>query len=234
MTENLSTLETQVEEARAKLAHDLAFLRSPQPYREFGADLRSGVQSGLRRMLDDLKARAAANPSAALAIGAGIAWRFMKDPPIATALIGAGMLSLWRTTPIRGDDEDYLTTAQERFGEQVSQVVDTVKDYAAETAVAVGERVGTYAQSARETVEDAASSVVEKSAESVATARDAAKRIPDKAVHAMQHAKSQFGRAVSDEGVRDQFLLGVAGLAVVAALGIAYQRRTGDELRSWN
>ena len=91
----------------------------------------------------------------------------MKDPPIATALIGAGMLSLWRTTPIRGDDEDYLRTAQERFGEQVSQVVDTVKDYAAETAVAVGERVGTYAQSARETVEDAASLVVEKSAESV-------------------------------------------------------------------
>jgi hypothetical protein len=226
VTENLSTLETQVEEARAKLAHDLAFLRSPQPYREFGADLRSGVQSGLRRMLDDLKARAAANPSAALAIGAGIAWRFMKDPPIATALIGAGMLSLWRTTPIRGDDEDYLRTAQERFGEQVSQVVDTVKDYAAETAVAVGERVGTYAQSARETVEDAASLVVEKSAD--------AKRIPDKAVNAMQHAKSQFGRAVSDEGVRDQFLLGVAGLAVVAALGIAYQRRTGDELRSWN
>ena len=226
MTENLSTLETQVEEARAKLAHDLAFLRSPQPYREFGADLRSGVQSGLRRMLEDVKARAAANPSAALAIGAGIAWRFLKDPPIATALIGAGMLSLWRTTPIRGDDEDYLRTAQERFGEQVSQVVDTVKDYAAETAVAVGERVGTYAQSARETVEDAASLVVEKSAD--------AKRIPDKAVNAMQHAKSQFGRAVSDEGVRDQFLLGVAGLAVVAALGIAYQRRTGDELRSWN
>jgi methyl-accepting chemotaxis protein len=233
VTENLSTLETQVEEARAKLAHDLAFLRSPQPYREFGADLRSGVQSGLRRMLDDLKARAAANPSAALAIGAGIAWRFMKDPPIATALIGAGMLSLWRSTPIRGDDEDYLRTAQERFGEQVSQVVDTVKDYAAETAVAVGEGIGTYAQSARETVENA-SLVVEKSTESVERARDAAKRIPDNAVNAMQNAKSQFGRAVSDEGVRDQFLLGVAGLAVVAALGIAYQRRTGDELRSWN
>jgi hypothetical protein len=113
-------------------------------------------------------------------------------------------------------------------------VVDTVKDYAAETAMAVGERVGTYAQSARETVEGVSSSVVEKSAESVESARDAAKRIPDKAVNAMQHAKSQFGRAVSDDGVRDQLLLGVAGLAVVAALGIAYQRRTGDELRSWN
>ena len=161
MTENLSTLELQVEAARAKLANDLAFLRSPQPYREFGADLRSEAQSVLRRILDDLKARAAANPSAALAIGAGIAWRLFKYPPIATALISAGMLSLWRTSPIRVDDEHYLRTAQERFGDQVSEAVSTVKDYAAETAVAAGERVGAYAQFARETVEGVTGSVVE-------------------------------------------------------------------------
>ena len=189
MTENLSTLELQVEEARAKLANDLTVLRSPQPYREFGADLRSEAQSIVRRMLDDLKARAAANPSAALAIGAGIAWRFLKDPPIATALIGAGMLSLWRTSPISVDDEHYLGTAQERFGEQVSQVVRTVKDYAAETAVAAGETVGAYAQSARETVEGVTSSVVEEAAESIERARDAAKRIPEKAVDAAQRVK---------------------------------------------
>ena len=234
MTENLSRLESQVEEARAKLANDLSFLRSPQPYREFGADLRSEAQSVLRRILDDLKARAAANPSAALAIGAGIAWRFLKDPHIATALVGAGMLSLWRTSPNRVNEEHYLRTAQERFGEQVSQAVHTVKDYAAETVVAAGETVSTYAQSARETVEGVTSAVVEEAAESIERARDAAKRIPDKAVDAAQHVKSQFGRAVSDDGVRDQLLLGVAGLAVVAALGIAYQRRTGDELRAWD
>ena len=233
MTENLSTLELQVEEARAKLANDLTVLRSPQPYREFGADLRSEAQSIVRRMLDDLKARAAANPSAALAIGAGIAWRFLKDPPIATALIGAGMLSLWRTSPISVDDEHYLGTAQERFGEQVSQVVRTVKDYSAETVVAAGETVGAYAQSARETVEGVTSSIVEEAAESIEKARDAAKRIPEEAVDAAQRVKTQLGRVVSDDGVRDQLLLGVAGLAVVAALGIAYQRRTNEEFRAW-
>ena len=58
--------------------------------------------------------------------------------------------------------------------------------------------------------------------------------MPDKAVDAVQHVKSQFGRVVSDDGARDQLLLGVAGLAVVAALGIAYQRRTSDELRAWD
>jgi hypothetical protein len=185
-------------------------------------------------MLDELKARVAANPSAALAIGAGIAWRFLKDPPIATALIGAGVLSLWRTGPIRVDDEDYLRTAQERFGEQVSQAVRTVKNYAAETATAAGETVGTYARSARETVEGVTSSVVEEAAERIDRARDAAKHVPDKAIDAAQHVKSQFGRVVSDDGARDQLLLGVAGLAVVTALGIAYQRRASDELRAWN
>jgi hypothetical protein len=39
---------------------------------------------------------------------------------------------------------------------------------------------------------------------------------------------------LDNDGVRDQLLLGVAGLAVVAALGIAYQRRTSDELRAWD
>jgi hypothetical protein len=232
VTENLSTLELEVEGARAKLANDLAFLRSPQPYREFGADLRSEAQSVVRRMLDDLKERAAANPSAALAIGAGIAWRFLKDPPIAAALIGAGILSLWRTGPMRVDDENYLGAAQERFGEQVSQAARSVKDYAAETAVAAGEKVGTYAQSARETVEGLASSAAEEVAESMERARDAAKRIPDRAVGAAQQVKSQFDRAVSDDGARDQLLLGVAGLAVVAALAISYQRRATDELRA--
>ena len=41
MTENLSLLECEVEKARAKLASDLALLRSPQTYREFGAELKA-------------------------------------------------------------------------------------------------------------------------------------------------------------------------------------------------
>ena len=225
MTENLSTLECDVEEARAKLAQDLAFLRSPQTYRKFRAGLKSEAQSIFHRLLDDLKARAAANPSAALAIGAGIAWRLLKQPPVATALIGAGMLSLWRTTPMRVNDEDYFRTAQQRFGEQITEAADTVKDYAAETVVAAREKVGAYAQSARATVEQLAVSTAEEAAERIENAREAATYIPDKVVDVAQRATSHLGRAVSDEGVRDQLLLGVAGLAVVAALGIAYQRK---------
>src|SRR5262249_31626262 len=92
-------LELEAEEARAKLAHDLEARGSPQTYREFRSELKSEARSMFQRVLDDLKARAAANPSAALAIGAGIGWRLVKHPPIATALLGAGILGLWRTTP---------------------------------------------------------------------------------------------------------------------------------------
>ena len=231
MSENLSALELEVEQARTKLQNDLALLRSPQPYRRFSADLKSNAQSMLQRFLDDLKARAAANPSAALAIGAGVAWRLMRDPPIATALIGAGMLSLWRTTPASVDDQDYLGTAQQHLGEQVTEAADAVREYAAESVVAAREKVGAYAQSAGETIERLASSAIKEAAGSMEHARAVAKQIPDKAIDAAQRASSQFSRAVRDEGVRDQILLGLSGLAVAAALGVAYQRRASDGMR---
>ena len=233
MTENLSKLEVEVEEARAKLATDLALLRSPQTYREFTASLKSEAQSVAQRILDDVKARAAANPTAALAIGAGIAWRVLKHPPIATALIGAAVLSLWRTSPVRVEEETYLTTAHQRFGEQVSEAVETVKDYAAETVASAQEKASDYAQAARQKIQGLATSAAEQAAERIEHARDAAKHIPDQAVNAAQRARSQFDRAINHEGVRDQVLLGVAGLAVVAALGVAYQRQGSDELRTW-
>ena len=121
-------------------------MRSPQTYRQFGAELKSDAKSAVQRAIDDVKARAAANPSAALAIGAGLAWRLVKHPPIATALIGAGVLSLWRTTPARINDDDYLKTAQRRLGEQVSDAAETVKDYAAEQVVAAREKVSAWAE----------------------------------------------------------------------------------------
>jgi hypothetical protein len=232
VTENLSKLEVEVEEARDKLARDLTLLRSPQTYREFTSGLKSDTQSVAQRVLADVKARAAANPTAALAIGAGIAWRLFKHPPIATALIGAGVLSLWRTSSVRVEKEDYLTTAQQRLGEQVSEAAETVKDYAAETVTSAQEKASDYAQAARQKIQGLAASAAEEAAKRIEHAREAAKHIPDQAVDAAQRARSQFDRAINDEGVRDQVLLGVAGLAVVAALGVAYQRQGRDELRT--
>jgi hypothetical protein len=230
VTENLSILELEVEQARAKLAKNLAFLRSPRSYQEFRGTLKSEAQSVVERVLDDVKARAAANPSAALAIGAGIAWRLLKDPPIAMALIGAGVISLWRTTPLRVDEEDYLSTAQQRFGEQVGEAVETVKNYAAETVTSAQEKASDYAQAARQRIQGVAASAAEEAAERIRDAREAARHFPDQAADHARRATTQFRRAVAESGVRDQLLLGVAGFAVVAALGLAYQGRSPDEL----
>jgi hypothetical protein len=53
----------------------------------------------VQRIWSDLMDRASANPSAALAIGAGLAWRFAHRPPIATLLVGVGLAGLLRTNP---------------------------------------------------------------------------------------------------------------------------------------
>jgi uncharacterized protein with PIN domain len=235
MTETLSNLESEVEKARAKLIQDLSVLRSPQTYREFTADVRSEARSVIHRVIDNVKARAAANPSAVLAISAGIAWRLLKDPPIATALVGAGALGLWRTQPIDVTGGNYLGTARERFREQVGEAVDTVKDYATEAAVTAQKEAASYARAAGKTIQDTAVSAAADAAETLESARAAVETMKGNGVDAAQRASAQFGRALDDRNFRDQMLLGAAGIAVAAALGLAYQRRLnedGAEVRS--
>ncbi len=45
-------------------------------------------------LTDSLKQRAMDNPFAVALIGAGIAWRLYKKPPVTTLLVGAGVASL--------------------------------------------------------------------------------------------------------------------------------------------
>src|ERR1051325_10250368 len=143
-------LETEVEAARAQLANDLSTLRSPATLAEFAEGLkqeafeakdaliekaRSTAHSKVQEVVDDLKAKAAANPGAVLVLGAGVAWRLIQRPPIATALIGAGLFSLLRTAPIRTDGQepvDYLAQAKERLREQASEVAGSIKEKTAD------------------------------------------------------------------------------------------------------
>jgi hypothetical protein len=229
VTDDLARLEVEVEAARAKLVRNLSMLRAPQTYRKFTADLRSEAESVAQRVMDDVKARAAANPTAVLAISAGIAWRLLKDPPIATALIGAGVLGLWRTKPINVAGGDYLSSAQQRFREQVGDALETVKDYASEAAVAAQEKAADYAQAAGKTVQGLAASAAEETVEGIESARAAAAALPEEAVDATQRATSQLGHTLPAANLRDQLLLGAAGVAVAAALGLAYQRRMSDQ-----
>jgi hypothetical protein len=85
---DLNALEREVEQTRARFANDLARLRSPRNLEAFKEDIwaqaretkdevivknKEAASDAAQRILAELKARAAANPTAALALGAS-AW----------------------------------------------------------------------------------------------------------------------------------------------------------------
>jgi hypothetical protein len=89
---DLNVLEHDLQETRARLARDLDRLRSTETISGFKADLlaqasetkdqfvgkaKDSVSAGVRDLWSEMKARAAANPAAALALGAGLAWRLV-------------------------------------------------------------------------------------------------------------------------------------------------------------
>jgi len=249
---SLNEMEREVEAARGKLATDLSVLRSPATAAEFTEGLKQealeakdaliekakrNVQSSAEALIEDVKARAAANPAAALAVGAGIAWRLIRHPPIATALVGAGLLSLFRTRPADfhgGAPSDYVAHAKTRLAEQTQEIAgaaaekaialrDTLSENLSETATKVRERVSDWTteaiSSARKAAED--SRAVLASAE----ARSSESRLGD----AVDHAWVPMDNPLIDQKARDAVLLGAAGLAVAAALGFACQRRLGEQ-----
>jgi hypothetical protein len=238
--------EQGVERARAKLAADLAIIRSPSTFSIFKEDVkqealntkdilveraRSTAQTKLNELVGDLKAKAAANPLAALAIGAGIAWRLIAHPPIATSLIGVGLFSLWQTPAHRSRkaiEPDYFVRGKERLREQAGKLALTTSDAAAD--------VGQLGRGAR----DAAAGSPEAGAEYIAAeANRATRTISGHARTATAgtfansgkpiHGMSLDGGTVGDQQSRDSVLLGVAGAAVLAALGMAYKNRFADD-----
>ena len=263
----LNQLEREVEVSRTKLASDLSTLRSPATAAEFTENLKqeaidakdalldkakARAQSSIESLIEDVKARAAANPAAALAIGAGIAWRMIRHPPIATALVGAGLISLFRTPPAHTNGQapaDYLSHAKTRLMEQASVAADVAQDKAAALTETVAEKVTETAGTIKERVQDltaqarlAASNVAldtrqhatamwNETTDTLKQARKSTRSAASTAVSRAGSAVQQWQpiqAAVSNAEVRDKFLLGAAGLAVIAALGIASQRRMSE------
>ena len=98
---NISLLqrEHEVERSRAKLTHDLAVLCSSKTLAAFTDGLKQEAFATRDDFWEKIKARAASNPAAVAAIGAGLAWRLFQKPPITSALVGLGLFSLWKTQP---------------------------------------------------------------------------------------------------------------------------------------
>ena len=259
---------------------------------------KEAAKDGAQRLFTELKERAGANPVAALAIGAGLAWRLVHRPPIATLLVGMGVVGLLRTSarnsePYMGlHDEDprllHRYGASEpglaaRAGELADVVKDKVQDWSAEagdaaratatqvaetttavverasralrdvrdvardTAANVGDRATAMAERASDGLDDAksaaritaagvgdkAAAVAGQASQTVQdasdTVRETVAHMADKAAVLGQQASHRIYEALPDKEDRDTYLLGAAALAVAAAVGIAYQRRSPHE-----
>jgi hypothetical protein len=247
---DLDELERDVAQARARFAGDLARLRSPDTLARFKDDLwaearetkddlvdmaKDAAQDGAQRVLTELKERAAANPLAVAAIGAGLAWRFIHRPPIATLLIGAGLFGLLRTPAPQRSGEPYMGLRDEdpawrrtgdgdlaqRATDMASAVKDKVQDWSAgaqdtarTAATQIVDKAASVAESASQTLHDVGASA----RETFVQAREGAESMAERASVSVQ-------QAMPDREDRDKLLLGAAALAVAAAVGIAYQRR---------
>ena len=280
MQNTLAQCERDVEQARARLAQDLSILRSPATLNSFTDSLKESAIDAKDSIVDELKAKAAANPAATLAIGAGIAWYFVRNPPIAMGLIGAGLYGLWHTNAVHPVNGDYLQQGRERLYEQASDFGASAVDAASEAGQAVSEKAGEMVDAAKQSVQewsrDAADTVaaagasvgtaVKEKAELIAagarrarhdltnqaakvgsqvsaatesaalSARQAVSDLSDQVGRASATSR-QVGHQILDSSrdyissqPRDKVLLGVAGLAVAAALGMAYQKRVIEEV----
>jgi len=242
--------EQDVEHARAKLAASLGTLRDPATLSGFTDDLKqeavelkdnllgqakSVAQSTLNDWVEDLKAKAAANPAAALAVGGGLAWHFIRHPPIASALIGLGIYSLWRTDTVRpgvGYRPDYLQEGKARLKEQTGAALTKVKDMAADAHEAVSEKASDLATTAQSKIQqwtdDAAEALGEMTSSRGAGAPPLAPDLlssDDARASSLGQRAQMTERLLTEPDSRDKVLLSVAGLAVAAALGIACQKR---------
>jgi hypothetical protein len=245
----LNALERDVEQARARFADDLARLRSPTNLARLKNDLWADVreakdevvdkakdvaQDGAQRLVAELKARAAANPLATIAIGAGLAWRLVHRPPIATVLVGLGLIGLVRTTPPQRASHPYMglldedPVAQRRGGDFASHA-EAVADAAKETVQDWSAQAGDAIRQAAGGIAEKAASVADSASDALRGARQAAREtavdVADRAGAAAARVSQTVRDAVPGREDRDTILLATAAVAVAAAVGIAYQRR---------
>jgi len=232
----LDALERDVERARAKFVSDLARLRSPDTISNFKEDLwaealqtkdelvqrtTEAAKEGAQGIFNSLKRQASANPAAALAIGAGLAWRLAHRPPIASLLVGVGLISLLRTAHFQknglDDETGIVSHARELAGSARQKMQEWSRD-----ASDVVQQSATRLTDGAASVARQASGVVQGAS---TVAHETATQIADKAAEMTQHASEVIREVTSDQEVRDNLLLGAATLAITGAIGIAYQRR---------
>jgi hypothetical protein len=243
---DLNALEREVELTRAKFADDLARLRSPENLARFKEDLWAHAREKKDGIVADWKARAAANPLAVAALAAGIGWRLFSRPPIATLLVGLGLVGLLRTSP---SPEDYANaedlfdpsrwparagdmadTAQQKVQEWGAQASQAARDAARDAGAQIAETAASVKERASDALREAGGIARARLHDARDTARLKMSEFAEDAASVSGHTSARIRAAIPDDADRDTLLLGAAALAVNDAFGIAIQRRAHEDL----
>jgi hypothetical protein len=195
---------------KAKESVDELVVKTKEGAGELVATTQEAVRDRAGRFLADLKARAAANPAAALAIGAGLAWRIARKPPIASMLVGAGVIGLMRTNPQKSYPGAEMAS---QIGDLAVAAREKVEQWGSDASDAVAQ-TGELAGSVKGSVEQWSSDAGEAIWQVARVTKSATDR----------GSEGVYG-IVQDAEERDKYLLGAAAIALVAAVGIAFKRR---------
>lgn len=266
MSEDLDQIERDIRTTRARLASNLNVLTSDATIGELkttmkaealgvGDDLmdraKTSGMSMVQRGLEELKQKALENPAAVAAIGAGLGWRLWKHPPIATALVGYGLFSLFRGSerdPLqnavrdaRGHIEDGTAAAMK----SARRTAHDLRDKAASMAEDVQRKASSLMGDAQDKAPAATADVQNTASSLTDGARSLASRLSGQA-EPMGPDANEFDQypwprsrrydALNGSGVagssrsdaQSQLLLSIAGVAVAAAVGVAVNRYRSD------
>ena len=211
MADDLKRLERDVDAARARLMGDIAALRAPggltdlpETLKQAALEKRDGLideaRSRGRSAIDAIREKAVANPAATLVIGAGLAWHFLRRPPITAALIGGGLFSLLRTpvdTAHAGSGGDALERAKQNLKTQTETLRSQAADIGREAGRKVEETASQLARDAKDRASALAADAQEAAADVIGDAAARASSIAgqarDKAAALAEDAKAAIG-----------------------------------------
>jgi ElaB/YqjD/DUF883 family membrane-anchored ribosome-binding protein len=212
MSGELDLLEHDVAQARHRVKEDLANLRGPVV-----GGLKRDLTDTAESIFTDIKDRVADNPVAVVAIGAGLAWRIVHRPPVASLLVGYGLYSLMRS-------------GRRRPSPMAAPAAQAGAAIAARTARLAGDAQSAAAdqlRGAQESLAQTADAIKSKASQWSERAAQAASGASDAVVQgaaAVREQAPELGQAVQRD--KDAYLLGFAAAALTAAIGISAQRRS--------
>ncbi len=232
----VDALERDVEAARARLVNRVAQLKGPPlagvkdelvaDATEYKDEVIDSAKQKLTDTIDgfvsDVKRRAADNPVAVAAIGAGIAWKLWQKPPITTLLVGAGLAALFGRSSVREIDVDpydpdrpssYVPGGVAGFGyERTRDMIEqkaiggatVAMETAREKTSELRDRVGELKDSALRSAGELRDNVVRSAGELMETARGSAGELRASAVRSSGQAADSFSAYARETRARIQ------------------------------